>query len=304
MENILLINRLGIGDVVLTTPLAELIKERLNCRLGMVVSAKATDIIENHPYIDDVFGYHVPSREEMLHQIRCKNYTNAIIVDERLSSTLMAIQAGCKLLNIGFEITIDKKQYFRRKQRALRASLDYSYYIRCIDSEAEIKYLQPRVGKPDKQSETKIKSWYKAHKFDCNPLVLIVPRGVSANKNWPVELLAELNASLNCQNVIPVYLGSKQDEAFVGAIDGNLINTAGYFSLREIALLARYATVSVTPCTGTMHIIATAGTPLIALYGPTNPERWAPEHAVVLQAKESMEDISVQMVMDALQPHI
>ena len=33
-----------------------------------------------------------------------------------------------------------------------------------------------------------------------------------------------------------------------------------------------------------MHVIATAKIPIIALYGPTSPERWAPSHAQVIRS--------------------
>lgn len=58
MRKFLIINRLGIGDVVLTTPLAQIIKENIpECKIGFLVANKSVDILKNHPYIDDVFAY-------------------------------------------------------------------------------------------------------------------------------------------------------------------------------------------------------------------------------------------------------
>lgn len=94
-----------------------------------------------------------------------------------------------------------------------------------------------------------------------------------------------LNEFLYSQNIAPVYLGALSDKDYIERIDGNKINTAGCFGLREVAFLAGHATATVTPCTGTMHIIsAAADSPVIALYGPSDFRRWAPEKALVLKA--------------------
>lgn len=284
MENVLLINRLGIGDVVLTTPLAGLIKEYFGSQVGMVVAQKAVDILINHAWVDDVFSYSQSSKAETVRQIRQQQYTNALIVDGRFSSTLLALKSGCRLKNLGFEISIGTWRPFARKQHTVRADLDYSSCLRYLDPEIPVKEIPPMVGTVDEESYHKINSWLTRHGFNLHPLMLIVPRGLSANKNWPVAALEEFNTLLNQYNITPVYIGSQQDRDFVAALKGKIINAAGYFSLREVAVLAKYASVSVTPCTGTMHVIATAGTPLVALYGPTDPWRWAPKQAIVLQA--------------------
>ena len=50
MQKILIINRLGIGDVVLTTPLAQILKKYIkNVKIGFLVAKKAEDILKNHP---------------------------------------------------------------------------------------------------------------------------------------------------------------------------------------------------------------------------------------------------------------
>jgi ADP-heptose:LPS heptosyltransferase len=323
MRNILLINRLGIGDVVLTTPLAGLVKEYFDSRVGMVVSRKALDLLNNHPWIDDCFAYEKHSQKELICQISQRHYGEAIIVDGRFSSTQLAVKAGCRLKNVGFEISIGSLRPFPRKQRALRAVVDYSDYIRCLDPLVKTKALAPKVGDIDQNSYQKITVWLNKHEYNRRPLVLIVPRGISPNKNWPVENHNGLNLLLNQQGIIPVYLGSMHDHDYIASFQGKIVNAAGEFSLREVAVLAQSASVTVTPCTGTMHVIATSGTPIVALYGPTDPRRWAPSHAEVLQAKlacvpcqkltcsrsrdechQCMKDISPETVFKAIEPFL
>lgn len=284
MKKVLLINRLGIGDVVVTTPLAQMLKEYYNAQVGMIVSPKAEDIIRNHPYIDDVYGYDKHALKELAADIRRRDYQEAVIVDERLTSTLLARKIGCRLVNYGFEISVGKGRWFIRKKRAYRAVADYGDYIRCFDPGLEVKDYAPVVGAVDAAGRTKVAAWLADNGFTGKKPVLIVPRGVANVKNWPVEYLAKLNYYLYQQGYPPVYLGAKGEYDYIESIQGPKINTAGAFTLREVAELARYAALSITPCTGTMHIIATTQTPLLALYGPSDPKRWAPPHAVVLKA--------------------
>lgn len=284
MKKILIINRLGIGDVVLTTPLAQAIKEHFDAQIGFVVSAKATDIIVNHPYIDHVFGFRQPSQSEMLQNIRSAGYKEAIIVDERFTSTCLARQAGCIPLNTGWEITIGKKRLFQRKQRAINAIEDYLSYFGILDDNTSLPVYRPLVGRVDEIGAIKVANWVEKIRSEASRLVLIIPKGVAPNKNWPLAYFGQLTLWLNQKNVIPVYLGGTANQEEIERIEGKKYNAAGMFTLREVAELAQYANFCISVCTGPMHVVATTGIPIIALYGPTLPARWAPSSAISVSA--------------------
>ena len=101
MQDTVIINRMGIGDIVLTTPLATIIKQAYGCKVGFVVADKAVDLLLNHPYIDDVYGYNKRSKKTIITQLKEAGYKQAIIADQRLSSTLLALKAGWKPYNWG-----------------------------------------------------------------------------------------------------------------------------------------------------------------------------------------------------------
>lgn len=286
MKKILIINRLGIGDVVLTTPLAKVLKEHLEVQIGFVVAEKAADILKNHPYIDDVFGYSRKKKPALLKEIRDKGYEEAILVDERFSSTVLAWKAGCRLLNKGFEISLGKKRLFKRKSRATHAIDDFASYAELLGIPSQHETLQAVVGMPDAERIAFVQDWLESIKVQTKELVLIVPRAAGDIKNWnPVEL-GKLNAYLNARGISPVYIGSKYDADYIESIAGKKINAAGIFSLRELPLLGKQAKFSLSMCTGPLHILGTVeNLPLLAIYGPSDPKRWAPKQAVVVQSK-------------------
>ncbi len=289
MRKFLIINRLGIGDVVLTTPLAQIIKEHMaDVKIGFVVAAKSVDILKNHPYIDEVFAYKNKQEKNLLiKKIKEEKYTDAIIVDGRLSSTLIAWKSNCKLLNKGFCISVNKHHIFERKNLAVKAIEDFATYAHSL---LGINYdknsLIPKIGKCDKGKESAIRKWAENIKKETAEIVLIVARTAANIKNWNIDELGKLNVYLNKHSIKPVYIGSPNDSDYIESIAGDKINIAGKFALRDIPEIAKYASWALSMCTGPLHILSTIkDLPIIAIYGPSDPIRWAPKSAIVVQSK-------------------
>ncbi|WP_196594379.1 glycosyltransferase family 9 protein [Pectinatus sottacetonis] len=288
MQKILIINRLGIGDVVLTTPLAQLIKENIqDAVVGFLTADKAVDLLQNHKYIDDVFSYkHRQAKKNIIAGIKEKGYTDAIIVDGRLSSTLLAWKAGCHLLNKGYCISVNRHHFFPRKETATRAIEDFSLYASSLlNIDFAKDKLTPRIGACSSERQKQITAWIKKTRHITKKIVLIVPRTAADIKNWNIKELGKLNEYLNTQGIKPLYIGSPHDTKYIESICGDKINLAGKLSLRDIPEVAQYASWALSMCTGPLHILSTvAKLPIIALYGPSDPRRWAPKSALVIQS--------------------
>lgn len=285
MRKILIINRLGIGDVVVTTPLAKLIKENNQAQVGFLVAAKAADLLVNHKYIDDVFAYSKKNKQKIISEIKEKGYTEAIIIDERFTSTLLAWKTNCKLLNTGLEMSLGANRLFKRKTRKVRAIEDFATYIKLVNPELTNYEITAILGNPDTERMDFLDKWLQEQKKISNKLVFIIPKSAALNKNWPIAYFSEINNFLNTKGITPVYIGSKADVEYIEQIEGQKTNVAGLFSLRELPTLAQQATFAISVCTGPMHIISTVKVPTIVLYGPSDPVRWAPASAIVMQSK-------------------
>ena len=59
---------------------------------------------------------------------------------------------------------------------------------------------------------------------------------------------------------------------------GELLSLAGKASLLDAAAYLKSAAAVVSVNTGTMHLASLLGVPLVALHGPTNPDRWGPNY--------------------------
>jgi heptosyltransferase-3 len=101
-------------------------------------------------------------------------------------------------------------------------------------------------------------------------------------KQWPIahfQQLVSLLAMAGRQVVLTGGPGA-HDRACVAAMNGmapaSLVLDAGLLDFNQLAALLRGASLYIGPDTSVSHLAAACGTRVLALFGPTNPQRWAP----------------------------
>ena len=96
---------------------------------------------------------------------------------------------------------------------------------------------------------------------------VIHPFSGSARKNWPLERFRSIAAQLG--RVMPVHW-------CVGQEDPPLPGAVRIDDLYELACWLAKARLYIGNDSGITHLAAAVGTPVLALFGPTDPEVWAP----------------------------
>ena len=113
--------------------------------------------------------------------------------------------------------------------------------------------------------------------------MVINPGGGWTSKRWPPERYAELVRDLEEEDGYRVLLtGSPAEEPMIhGILEQAKTGRAAYFpsTLVEFMALVRRARLWVGGDTGPLHLAAALGTPIVAIYGPTNPARNGPFQA-------------------------
>lgn len=114
------------------------------------------------------------------------------------------------------------------------------------------------------------------------PYIVMVPGARWETKKWPPEYFAKLAKMFIDDGLYVVLAGSKDDER-QGEIVKELANSpkeiidlTGKTSLRELAALIKGSSFYVSGDTGPLHIATALKKPLVAIYGPTRPERTGP----------------------------
>ena len=120
------------------------------------------------------------------------------------------------------------------------------------------------------------------------PFALINPGAAWPNKRWPAERFGEVAAFVKEVRGLPSFvLWGPGEEGLAGAVvdaSGGAARIAPRTGLPDLVALCRAASLMISGDTGPVHIAAAAGTPIVAMFGPTDPHRngpWFPEDVTI-----------------------
>jgi lipopolysaccharide heptosyltransferase I len=110
-------------------------------------------------------------------------------------------------------------------------------------------------------------------------LVLLNPGGGWASKLWPAQSFGELARGLRDHGLVSVVTWGPGEEALAERVvtaSGGAARKAFATTLLDYVELARQARLVVAADTGPLHLACAVGTPVVALFGPTDPARNGP----------------------------
>jgi heptosyltransferase-1 len=110
-------------------------------------------------------------------------------------------------------------------------------------------------------------------------LAVLNPGGGWASKLWPPERFGELAKGLRATGLVPLVSWGPGEEAVaervVAVSDGAAVRCFPT-TLLDYVEIARRARLVVAADTGPLHLACAVGTPVVALFGPTDPARNGP----------------------------
>lgn len=138
------------------------------------------------------------------------------------------------------------------------------------------------------------------------PVTLHVGAG-SASKRWPLARWLDLASRLRARGEPATLLAGEVDmEQFSAAERAVFEGAGGRFALELEALAEALASSQLVVCadSGPGHLAAQMGVPTVSLFGPTDPERWAPVgpsvRVIAPAAPAPMSWLAVEAVMSGL----
>ena len=152
--------------------------------------------------------------------------------------------------------------------------------------------------------------------------VAIHPGGSRIGHRWPAASFAQVAASLAAQGLRIVVTGGKSEEALAQSVAGKTgaaVSAAGKLSFGQLAHLLRRSRCFLSNDSGPMHLASALNVPLVAVFGPGDPQRYGPypldrEDQVVIHAASDalcfnskcpghacLQNLSPQPVLEAVQ---
>jgi heptosyltransferase-1 len=199
-------------------------------------------------------------------------------------------------------------------KHAVDRYLDFPYYLGAEPDEAE--FILPR----NSDAETTGQILLDKYNLKDKSFVAINPIAYWETKLWDDDKFARL-ADLIKDNLKMdvIFTGSEKEsvEKIATQMKTSGINLGGKTSLSELAHIYKQARFVITTDSGPMHLAAAVGTPVIALFGPTDPSRTGPYgkgHTIVqtelpcspcflkkCATKKCMKDISPKQVFEVVE---
>ncbi len=274
MTDIAVIQTAFPGDLILTTPVFQSLKEAGH-RVTAVIRAGSESILENNPYLCSIITF--DKKGGVGGFLRCVNELNkrrcdvAIIAQKHLRSVLLAIYAGIER-RIGFDSAPGGFAYtdivpFDRSAHAV-----VRYLSLCAGFSAT-GGLSPRIFVSENHVRT-VNRLLSEKGISADRLIALAPGSIWNTKRWPFfKELAELIIEESEFDL--AVIGGKDDiwigEQIASAFPNRAITFAGRLTLIESAAAIGMAELAVTNDSAPAHMAAAVGTPLIAIFGPTVP---------------------------------
>ncbi|HJU03922.1 MAG TPA: putative lipopolysaccharide heptosyltransferase III [Nitrospiraceae bacterium] len=289
LRNILIIKLRYIGDVLLATPVLRALRDAFpQACLTMAVNRGTEAVLISNPDLNEVL---VVDRQglvgdvQFLRDVRQRRFDCVIDLTDADRSAMIARASGAPV-RIGFNdehrwrgllytcvVRGTKGHRIERDLDAVRAlglepKRDHPVLTVSDHEEREAAVILKEVGTGSAVQHGR-------------PLVLLHPGARYWFKAWPAERFAELahrlSQAYDCELLIA---GGAQDGDMIEAIRAYARTpihvVAGRAGLRQFAAILKRCALFIGNDNGAMHMAAAMGTPIVALFGPSDPAEWGP----------------------------
>ena len=291
---ILVIKPSSLGDVIHSMAFLKVLKDLYpGASVSWVISKNLKGLLEGHPLIDELIIFDKDRWQKIknlyktaheiapfIRQLRSKPYDIVIDLQGLLRSGLITFFARSPV-KIGFYAAREGSRYFYnhrvRTDRIIHAVDRYIEVVRYLaryretKDNIELHSLLPFPLPVDKKAALAIKQDLP------NPYAAIAFSARWNTKIWPSEYFASTIAELPIESVL---IGGKPDKPLANEImaysKNQGIDYTGRTGLKELIAIIAGAKVVISNDSGPVHIAAALGTPLVAIYGPTAPEKTGP----------------------------
>ncbi|MGE4559810.1 MAG: glycosyltransferase family 9 protein [Desulfobulbus sp.] len=303
-QRILFIKQSSLGDVVHALPVAHALKRCFpRCSIGWVVERGYAALVESDDAVDAVYPIHIPSTSSP--------GASRIAYGAALSATIKVLRdLRRSFKSAPYDIVLDLHASFRSGVIALAnpggirygfrdaRELNTLFQDRLIDVPSDTVHAvdknllfascfscaaQPvdfHLCSSDADAQAASQFLLDQQMVTTERFVYVNPTARWQSKYWIASRWSELCERLIGAGIQPVLGGSGADvpyiEEIVAGMDKKPVVSAGKLALGASVDLIQRATAYIGLDTGPMHIAAMAGVPVVALFGPTHPERVGP----------------------------
>lgn len=274
VNKILFITLSNIGDVILTLPLLDVLRERFPlAKITVMAGPRSKEIFESNSCIDRLIVYDKYSRlrEKIKLFYSLKKERFDVVIDLRNTLYGVLLPARYKtspFLYIPSGIRHMLMRNLYRLQKALEMPDFPTYAISnkslCIRAQDE-DYVDALLKQNNISPQDKI------------IIVAAIARG--ANRRWGKEKFSQVSEELS-KGYKVIMVGTESDKPVIQYIlnncAGKIFDFSGLTDLRQLACLIRRSSLVIVCDTGVSHLASYMNVPILALFGAGDELKYGP----------------------------
>ncbi len=292
VKNILIVRTDRIGDVVLSLPMAEIIKKHYTyCKVSFLVRDYTKEILSNNPSIDETIILQEKNGKIKLSanckEISSKNFDACIVVNPTFVVALILFFSGIKLrIGTGYRwySFLFNSKVFEHRKYAEKHELEFNVNMLQkigIKENVNEKNVQYHLS-VDTKALKSVEEIFLNENIDIKkPYIIIHPGSGGSSIDLPISKFIELTKKLIEEDLQIIITGNKNEIEICNqlALSKKALNLAGKLNLAQLIALISKSTMFISNSTGPIHIAAALGKFTVGFYPKIvscSKERWAP----------------------------
>lgn len=305
IRRVLVIKLQHLGDVLLTTPVFAVLKQRYpHLEIDALVFADTAPLLSDNEHISRIFKIdrlggkesrkpiwlRLADEYRLYRALKNRRYDLVIALTDRWRAAWMI-----RLLRPAYSVA---QKYTHKRDSKWRKSFSHLYDIPALPRHTVETHLDAlrRLGVYPRGREKqlrftvapaiaeKIAALREMHGLQPRDYIVMHPTSRWMFKSWSIDGFAEVLRLLMARGLrVALVSGPAQSEldyaqAIVAKCRANtdLVDLSGQLTLPEVAALIQDARCFIGLDSVAMHIAAAVGTPTMALFGPSNDKIWGP----------------------------
>ena len=291
ITSILVIKLRAIGDVLLSTVVLNNLRAAFpEARIDFLTERPSREVVEGHPAITSalIFDSRKQSGASLVRDVRRRRYDCVIDLFGNPRSAVITLLSGARY-RVGYRFGWRRICYNHvaepRGSRIHNRDFNLDALTLLGIPAVDRSVLFPR----EPAAEDFAEQWFGANALTGKFIVALNPGGGWYTKRWRIPQFAALGDELVKRYGARILIcwgpGEQAGAEELRRLMSQEAQLLPPTSLKQMAAILCRCSVMVTNDSGPMHIAAAVGTPLVAIFGPTNPQLQGPigDHHVVVR---------------------
>ncbi len=274
IKKILFVTPSNIGDVILTLPSIDCLKDNFpEARLTVMTGPFSREIFEGNPYVQKLIIYdkYTPLSGQTRLFFDLKKEGFDLVVDLRntlFGALLPARYRTSPFLRIPRSIRHKKDQYLYRLQKIFKPgalSLDVVTGKCLFIDRHDIEHVNRLLENNDIKEN--------------DPIIVIAPATGGANRRWEKEKFTQVAERLAVGYKV-ILVGRESDKPIAQYIRNNsktkVFDFSGQTNLKQLAYIIQKASLVIVCDTGVLQLASYLDAPVLALFGASDERKFGP----------------------------